>query len=100
MAYTKKDWVDNEVITKEALNNIEKGIENVDKANTAQGGKITPLESKVTALEGKVVAATTAKQGLVKQATSVPEASGENVTKAEFKALLDALKTAGIMASE
>lgn len=38
--------------------------------------------------------------GGVKQATLVPEASGENVTQAEFKALLDALKTAGIMASE
>ena len=37
--------------------------------------------------------------GGVKQATLVPEASGENVTKAEFKALLDALKEAGIMAS-
>lgn len=37
--------------------------------------------------------------GGVKQATAVPEASGENVTKAEFKALLDTLKTAGIMAS-
>lgn len=37
--------------------------------------------------------------GGVKQATLVPEASGENVTQAEFKALLDALKTAGIMAS-
>lgn len=36
---------------------------------------------------------------MVKQATLVAEASGENVTKAEFKALLDALKTAGIMAS-
>lgn len=37
--------------------------------------------------------------GGVKQATRVNEAAGENVTKAEFKALLDALKAAGIMAS-
>ena len=37
--------------------------------------------------------------GGVKQAALVGEAAGENVTKAEFKALLDALKTAGIMAS-
>lgn len=100
MAYTKKDWANNEVITEEALNNIETGIENVDNENTTQDGKITTIEDKVTALEGKVVTATTAKQGLVKQATLVPEASGENVTKAEFKALLDALKTAGIMANE
>lgn len=37
--------------------------------------------------------------GGVKQAACVNEATGENVTKAEFKALLDALKAAGIMAS-
>lgn len=42
--------------------------------------------------------ASTSAIGGVKQATAVPEASGENVTQAEFKALLDALKTAGIMA--
>lgn len=37
--------------------------------------------------------------GGVKQSAAVPEAAGENVTKAEFKALLDALKAAGIMAN-
>ena len=37
--------------------------------------------------------------GGVKQSALVPEAAGENVTKAEFKALLDALKAAGIMAN-
>ena len=37
--------------------------------------------------------------GLVKQSAAVPEAAGENVTKAEFKALLDALKAAEIMAN-
>lgn len=37
--------------------------------------------------------------GGVKQASLVAEAAGENVTQAEFKALLDALKAAGIMAS-
>ena len=34
-----------------------------------------------------------------KEAALVAEATGESVTKAEFKALLDALKAAGIMAS-
>lgn len=42
--------------------------------------------------------ATTTKAGLVKQAAAVAGAAGSNVTKAEFKALLDALKAAGIMA--
>lgn len=32
MAYEKKIWISDEVITKEALNNIENGIEAVDKA--------------------------------------------------------------------
>lgn len=43
--------------------------------------------------------ANTSAIGGVKQASAVSEAAGENVTKAEFKALLDALKAAGIMAS-
>ena len=34
------------------------------------------------------------------QAAAVPEAAGGNVTQAEFKALLDAMKTAGLMKSE
>lgn len=79
MAYTKTTWNDNDVITKEKMNNIETGVE--------------------TANKGIPATATTSKAGLVKQATAVPEASAEQVSKAEFKALLDALKTAGIMAS-
>lgn len=38
--------------------------------------------------------------GIVKQATNVAEAAGEAPTAAEFKALLDALIAAGIMAAE
>lgn len=79
MAYSKKTWVDGEVITKEAMNNIENGVATTDA--------------------GIPVNATKAKAGLVKQATLVPEAAGANVTKAEFKALLDALKASGQMAS-
>ena len=79
MAYSKTDWKDNDVITKEKMNNLEADVE--------------------TANNGIPAAATTATAGLVKQAALVPEASAEQVSKAEFKALLDALKTAGIMAS-
>lgn len=79
MAYTKNTWNDNDVITKEKMNNLETGVENANK--------------------GIPSSATTSKAGLVKQAAAVAEAAGENVTKAEFKTLLDALKTAGIMAS-
>lgn len=123
MAYVKKDWQDGEVITEEALDNIESGIAANDSKNTSQDGKIS-------ALEGKTGEATTSKSGLmsaadkakldgiaanannyslpaankstlggVKQSEAVAEAVGENVTKEEFKALLDALKAAGIMAN-
>lgn len=79
MAYTKNTWNDGDVITKEKMNNLESGVE--------------------TANSGIPRAATTSKAGLVKQGTVVAEASGENVTAAEFKALLDSLKTAGVLAS-
>lgn len=44
------------------------------------------------------VAATAETAGLVKQAANAPEAAGANPTAAEFKALLDALIAAGVMA--
>lgn len=44
------------------------------------------------------VAATAETAGLVKQAVNVAEAAGANPTAAEFKALLDALIAAGVMA--
>ena len=78
MAYTKNTWNDGDVISKEKMNNLETGVE--------------------TANQGIPGAATTEAAGLVKQAATVAEAAGENVTAAEFKALLDALKNAGIMA--
>lgn len=92
MAYSKKDWQNDEVITEEALDNMENGI-------SANDTELTSLKSKVSALEGKVVDATTTKKGLVKQATKVAEAVGANPTKAEFDALITALVTAGIMKS-
>lgn len=79
MAYSKTDWKDNDVITKEKMNNLEAGVET---ANNSIPGTAT----KETA-------------GTVKQSAAVPEAVGDQVTKEEFKALLDALKAAGIMAS-
>ena len=46
-----------------------------------------------------IPAATAAVRGGVKQAAKVSEATGDSPTAAEFKALLDALKAAGIMAA-
>ncbi len=44
-------------------------------------------------------AATATSKGMVKMAENVAEASGANPTAAEFKALLDALISAGVMAA-
>ncbi len=79
MAYSKTTWNDNDVITKEKMNNLETGCE--------------------TANNGIPSAATTQVAGIVKQAALVPDAAADSVTKDEFNALLAALKTAGIMAS-
>lgn len=121
MAYSKKTWVDNEVITHDALNNIENGVDAADKKDKEQDGKIAALEAKAidattakagfmtaedkTKLNGiaanannyTLPAATTNTLGGVKKMANVPEAAGENVTKAEFKKLLDELKNKGFM---
>ncbi len=83
MAYTKNTWNDGDLITAEKLNKMESGIESAQNP----AAYTLPAASKTTL-------------GGVKQAALVAEAAGENVTKAEFKALLDALKAAGQMASK
>ena len=55
MAYSKTEWNDNDVITKEKMNNLENGVE--------------------TANNGLPGSATTEKAGTVKQAAAVPEAA-------------------------
>lgn len=75
----------------------------VPKNYRTAGGDETVIGGKLTFKEGAEVeglGATTTKAGLVKVAAAVAEAAGDAPTKAEFKALLDALKAAGIMASE
>ena len=83
MAYTKNTWNDGDLITAEKLNKMEEGIE--DAQNPA--AYTLPAANKTTL-------------GGVKQAALVAEAAGENVTKAEFKTLLDSLKASGQMASK
>ena len=100
MAYTKTTWNDGDVITKEKMNNLEAGVEAVDKAIPT--------------------AATTAKAGIMKQSAMVDNVASADAsqsedapTKEEFdkvvavaneakkqiNALNEALKTAGIMAT-
>ena len=100
MAYSKKTWVDDEVITKDALNNMESGIDTANKGIPSNASK--------------------SKAGLVKQATLVQDVSSENAgtisdafaqeevqkvatladaNKTAINAIISALKTAGIMAT-
>lgn len=100
MAYSKKTWVDDEVITKDALNNMESGIDTANKGIPSNASKT--------------------KAGLVKQAALVQDVSSENAgtisdafaqeevqkvatladaNKTAINAIISALKTAGIMAT-
>lgn len=83
------------VVTADVVNNLT--TTTTGKALDAAQGKAlkTLVDAKYTAAN-----ATEAVAGLVKQSALVAEAAGEAPTAAEFKALLDALKAAGIMAAE
>lgn len=114
MAYSKKTWVDDEVITKNAMNNIESGIAANDSKNASQ-------DADIASLKKKAVNATTSTPGFVKQASKVnivtatdaSASASQTPTKAEFdklvtlsnetksklNALVGALKSSGIMIS-
>ena len=83
--------------TTKALAKLYKTITGSEARNSI-GNILSDLADKWTTSTA-VPAATTSAAGVVKQAAKVNEAAGDNPTAAEFKALLDALKTAGIMKS-
>mgnify|MGYP003369149548 CR=1 FL=1 len=58
MAYSKKTWADSELITKEALNNMESGIE-AAALKTDLAGKAKKVEGAVTITAANAVAAPT-----------------------------------------
>lgn len=100
MAYTKKTWTDGEVITKEDLNNIENGIETVDKsiptnASKAKAGivKQAATVASVTAEDAGTITETFNQTEVQKVATLA------DANKTTLNALIDALKTAGIVAN-
>ena len=100
MTYEPTVWKDGDVITAEKMNKLEQGVKNEQvgpqgpKGDKGDKGPQGPAGPSYT-----LPAANKTTLGGVKQAALVAEATGESVTKAEFKALLDALKAAGIMAS-
>lgn len=68
------------------------------------GGNTLHIGGKLEVAEGAnfdvtLSAATTEAAGVVKQGAAVADAAGSAPTAAEFKALLDSLRTAGIIAT-
>lgn len=107
MACTPTTWSDGDVITAEKPNKLEQGVKNEQVGPAGPAGAVGPKGDKGDpGAQGPagpsytLPAASKTTLGGVKQAALVAEAAGENVTKAEFKALLDALKAAGQMASK
>ena len=104
MAYTPTTWSDGDVITAEKLNKLEQGVKNEQVGPAGPAGPVGPKGDPgaqgPAGTSYTLPAASKTTLGGVKQAALVAEAAGENVTKAEFKALLDALKAAGQMARE
>lgn len=106
MAYSKKTWNNDEVITQEAMNNIESGVASNDTKNTQQDTKISEIEGKLvkavagskdglmskedkTKLDGiaeqankYVLPAASTSIGGVKQATKVDNVSAADATNA------------------
>lgn len=103
MAYEPTTWNDGDVITAEKMNKLEQGVKNEQVGPQGPAGAKGPAGERgpqgPAGPSYTLPSATKTALGGVKQATRVNEAAGENVTKAEFKALLDALKAAGIMAN-
>ena len=99
--------IDNGIVANEQKNTEQdEKIQQVEEKNDTQDseieqvkGKNTEQDNEIKDVKDKTEMATTEKAGIVKQAAAVPEAASEQVTGAEFKALLDSLKAAGIMAS-
>ncbi len=103
MAYEPTVWIDGDVITAEKMNKLEQGVKNEQVGPQGPAGAKGPAGERgpqgPAGPSYTLPAANKTTLGGVKQAALVAEATGESVTKAEFKALLDALKAAGIMAS-
>ena len=112
MAYSKKTWSNDEVITQDAMNNIENGIAALDaKAVNAVAGSKDGFISKedkskldgITPQANKYVLPTANKTtiGGVKQMALIQDLSTEttNDLKDKINAILAELKKQGIMAN-
>ena len=100
MAYTKKTWIDDEVITKESLNNMETGIETANKGLPTNASK---TKAGLVKQAATVVAVSVENAGTVSEAFSQTEiqkiATLADANKTAINSLIDALKAANIIAS-
>lgn len=78
-----------------ALTNEEKRWLN----NATPGLAHAQLGDKIDALIGSTQPASATTAGIVKRGAVVADAAGANPTAAEFKALLDSLRAAGVIAT-
>ena len=100
MAYTKKTWIDDEVIAKEALNNMENGIET---ANNGIPGNASKSKAGVVKQANNVADVSAEDAGTVSDAFNQSEiqkiATLADANKSAINAILASLEAAGIMAS-
>ena len=96
MAYTKHTWQSGETITDEALNNMEKGIDDLDKGKVAlpTGGNGTSGQFLVSNGDGTTK---WADSPVTKQA-AIADAQGSD-EKDKINAILAALRAAGVIAA-
>lgn len=100
MAYTKKDWQDGEVITKDALNNMENAIDAIDK-RTGDATKIEKGVVKQCKNFANVTAPDATAVGDSYNKTQIDNiVNVANGCKGVVNGLVNALKEAGIMAGE
>ena len=80
MAYSKHTWVDEEVITKEKLNNMEDGIESVEKEQGPAGaaGKdgLSITSIKLTMADGVITSGEATMSDASKIPITVEQAGG------------------------
>lgn len=101
IAYTGPKHIDKDKpVNYGVFNNeeLKRAIEETVESYTA-GDNVTITGKVISATDTTYSAATASALGLVKQGAAVADAAGANPTAAEFKALLDSLRTAGIIAS-
>ena len=99
MAYSKKTWVDNELISADALNNMESGIDTANKGipSVASKTKAGLVKMAATVANVSVENAGIGEQFLKEEIQKIATLADAN--KVAINAIIKALKDAGIISS-